>query len=157
MIKFKFQLKIDLEGDEQVGFTLFKNDDEDIYVNPDQNLILSSKPNEFVLAELFLNPRQITRKDLFVMFKPGMDILIQLTENDLVKGMIKGFQDKTDLSPALIYISNAYKLVLGEESNTVSYVADTAYYLDDTVIEVSSIDVEKNWNNYFKNKRRHDD
>ena len=156
MIKFKFLLKIDLEGDEQVGFTLFKYDNEDIYVNPDQSLILSTEPDKPVKVELSLNSKQITRNDLFVMFKPGMDTLIQLTDGSLTKGIILGIQDKTDLSPAFIYLSDAYRLVLGKESNTVSYVGDTAYYLDDTVIEISSIDVEKNWNNYLKNKKRND-
>ena len=33
MIKFKFDFKLDLEGDEGLGFTLFKTEEEDIYVN----------------------------------------------------------------------------------------------------------------------------
>ena len=66
MIKFEFDLKLDLEGDEELGFTLFKTEDEDIYVNPNCNLVLTTKPNKSVRVELNLNPKQITRRDLFI-------------------------------------------------------------------------------------------
>lgn len=138
MIKFKFDFKLDLEGDEGLGFTLFKTEEEDIYVNPDQDLILTAKPNESVKAELNLNPKQITRRDLFIMYNHGMKILIRLTEKEWAEGIIKAIQEKTELSPITILLTDVIRITLTDGVIMSSMLGEVAYYLDDTVLEISS-------------------
>lgn len=138
MIKFKFDFKLDLEGDEELGFTLFKTEEEDIYVNPDQNLVLTTKPNTSIKAELNLSPKQITRRDLFVMYKPGMKILIRLTEKEWAEGIIKAIQEKTNLSPITILLIDVIKITLSDGISVNTTLGEVAYYLDDTILEISS-------------------
>ena len=138
MIKFKFDFKLDLEGDEELGFTLFKTEEEDIYVNPDHNLVLTTKPNKSVGVELNLNPGHITRRDLFIMYKPGMKILIRLTEKDWAEGIIKAIQEKTKLSPITILLTDVIKITLNNGIVVNSTLGEVAYYLDDTILEISS-------------------
>lgn len=138
MIKFEFDLKLDLEGDEELGFTLFKTEEEDLYVNPEQNLVLTTKPNKSVGVELNLNPKQITRRDLFIMYKPGMKILIRLTEKEWAEGMIKAIQEKTELSPITILLTDVIRITLSNGIVVSSTLGEVAYYLDDTVLEISS-------------------
>ena len=138
MIKFKFDFKLDLEGDEELGFTLFKTEEEDIYVNPDHDLVLTTKPNTSIKAELNLSPKQITRRDLFVMYKPGMKILIHLTEKEWAEGLIKAIQEKTELSPITILLTDVMRITLTDDFVTSSMLGEVAYYLDDTLLEISS-------------------
>ena len=138
MIKFKFDFKLDLEGDEELGFTLFKTEEEDIYVNPDHDLVLTTKPNTSIKAELNLNPKQITRRDLFVMYKPGMKILIRLTENEFAEGLIKAIQEKTSLAPVTILLTDVFGIkLLNGVCVQCRLLGEVAYYLDDTLLEIS--------------------
>lgn len=139
MIKFKFNFKLDLEGDEELGFTLFKNEKEDIYINPENNLIFTTKSNKPVSIEMFLSPKQIKRSDLFIMYKPGMEIIIRLTENEWAKGLIKSIQERTNLAPVTILLTDAFGMTyidgLGFQCRLLGEVA---FYLDDTILEISS-------------------
>ena len=139
MIKFKFEFKLDLEGDEELGFTLFKNENEDIYINPENNLIFTAKPNKPTPIEMYLSPEQITRNDLFIMYKPGMKILIRLTENESAEGLIKAIQEKTSLAPITILLTDVFGITrINGVCVQRRLLGEAAYYLDNTVLEVSS-------------------
>lgn len=139
MIKFKFEFKLDLEGDEALGFTLFKNENEDIYINPENNLIFTAKPNKPTSIEMYLSPEQITRNDLFIMYKPGMKILIRLTENEFAEGLIKAIQEKTSLAPVTILLTDVFGIkLLNGVCVQCRLLGEVAYYLDNTILEVSS-------------------
>ena len=57
---------------------------------------------------MYLSPEQITRNDLFIMYKPGMKILIRLTENESAEGLIKAIQEKTSLAPITILLTDVF-------------------------------------------------